>query len=453
MKAVEWLGDEGTIGERDRFGIRPFYYARIDGGVVWSESLEAVLAHPGVDATQLDEAAVADYLIHEVCLDASSTVYAHVRRLPPAHVLRMRGGELAVERYWSFPAPTRSSDAPARLEAALRASIRDCLTAPSAVVFMSGGLDSTTLATLAREVAPEVKLLAATSVYRTRIPDVEERYAIEAARSLGIDIRLFPLDGYDPLQALDDGTWTADPGALLSAPMSRDIHAAAAKHAPVAMHGHPADAVLEPALAPYLRGLGFFERIAALVRYTLVKRRPPYFFFRDLLGWPRRRVLPAPLPNWLRARPRPRGEKTSPLESPIWSNYFEWAHPSVTHAPIELVYPWFDVRVVEAALAMPPIPWLVDKHVLRELLRGRISETIRRRKKTFVSGDPWSVALPLSRPLEIEAAARYVDPGRFVAALRDAPALSNMALRAVALEYWLRELPSRVRALRGVNRA
>ncbi len=452
MKAVEWLGDEGTVGDRDRFGVRPFYYARIPGGVVWSESLEAVLAHPAVDATQLDEAAVADYLIDGVCLDAESTVYAHVRRLPPAHALRMRGGEPSVERYWSVPAPARRRDAPARLEAALRASIRDCLTAPSAVVFMSGGLDSSTLAALAREVAPEVKLLAATSVYRTRIPDVEEPYAVEAARSLGIDIRLFPLDGYGPLQALDDGTWTADPGALLSAPMSRDIHAAAAEHAPVAMHGHPADALLEPGLTPWLRGLGFFERIAALVRYTLVKRRPPYFFFRDLLGWPRRRVLPPPVPNWLRARPRP-PQETSALESPIWSNYFEWAHPSVTGAPIDVVYPWFDVRVVEAALAMPPVPWLVDKHVLRELLRGRVSETIRTRPKTFVAADPWRVALPLARPLEIEAAARYVDPARFASALRGAPALSNMTLRAVALEYWLRELPGRVHELRGVEHA
>jgi asparagine synthase (glutamine-hydrolysing) len=452
MNAMEWLGEEGLIGTRDRFGVRPFYYARISGGVVWSESLEAVLAHPAVDASELDEAAVADYLTHGVCLDAASTVYARIRRLPPAHELRIRRGELAVERYWSIPAPRRSSDAPARLEAALRASIRDCLTASSAVVFMSGGLDSTTLAALAHDVAPEVKLLAATSVYRTRIPDVEERFAVEAARSLGIDIRVFPLDDYDPLQALDDGVWTADPGALLSAPMSREIHTAVAEYAPIAMHGHPADALLEVALTPYLRGLDFLERIAALVRYTLVKRRPPYFFFRDLLGWPHRHAVPALLPNWLRVRPRPRRE-TSALESAIWTNYFEWAHPSVTGAPIHVVYPWLDVRVVEAALAMPPIPWLVDKHVLRELLRGRISETIRTRQKTFIPGDPWSVALPLARPLEIEAAARYVDPARFAAALRDAPVLSNMALRAVALEYWLRELPSRVRALQGGNHA
>jgi asparagine synthase (glutamine-hydrolysing) len=443
---------DAVIGRRDPFGARPFYYARVDGGVVWSESLEDVLAHPEVDAAQLDEGAVADYLTHGVCFDAASTIYAHVRRLPPAHELRMRGGALSVERYWSLPAPVRTRDAPAKLEAALRASIRDCLTAPSAVVFMSGGLDSTTLAALAREVAPEVELLAATSVYRSRIRDEEERYAIEAAHSMGIGIRCFPLDDYDPLQALDEGLWTADPGALLSAPMSRDIHAAVAHHAPVAMHGHPADALLEPALTPYLRGLGFFERIAALVRYTLVKRRPPYFFLRELLGRRTRHRAPVPLPDWLRARPR-RRQETSALESAAWANYFEWAHPSVTRAPIDVVYPWLDVRVVEAALGMPAIPWLIDKHVLRELLRGRISETIRTRQKTFVGSDPWTVALPVRRSLEIEAAARYIDPDRFAAAVRGATVLSNMALRAVALEYWLRELPGRVRVLRGAVRA
>jgi asparagine synthase (glutamine-hydrolysing) len=449
---VNVVTTEGFVARRDRFGVRPFYYARIDGGVVWSESLEEVLSHPGVDALQLDDDAVAGYLADGVSLDAEATVYANIRRLPPAHELHLRDREPVAQRYWSLPAPARSSDAPKKLEAALRDSIRDCLTAPSAVVFMSGGLDSTTLAALAREVAPEVKLLAATSVYRSRIPDVEEAYAVEAARSIGIPIRLFPLDGFHALQALEEGVWTADPGALISAPASRHIHAEAAKHAPVAMHGHPADALLHVALTPYLRGLGFFERIAALVRFTLFRRRPPYFFVRDLIGWPPRHHVPSPLPDWLRVRPRPEQE-TPPLESAAWANYYEWAHPSFTKAAIDVVYPWLDERVVEAALAMPPIPWLVDKEVLRRLLRGRISETVRTRKKTYMQADPWSIALPVVRSLEIEAASRWIDPARFAGAIRLAPVLSNATLRAVALEYWLRELPGRVHSLRGSNHA
>lgn len=433
--------------ERDPFGVQPFYYSRAGRHLVVSESLEAMLSHPEVPL-DLDDRAAVNYVEDGVCADAEATVFAHIRRIAPGHRLHWQRGELTIHRYWSVPEPgPPRRDAPARLEEALREAIRERLTAPSAVVFMSGGLDSTTLAALAREVAPEVELLAMTSVYRSRIPSVEERYATEAARSIGIDIRCFPLDDYPALQALEEGIWTADPGALLSAPASRDIHARAARHAPVAMHGHPADAVLAADLKSYLRSLPPLRLFAALVRYTIVKRRPPYFFFRR-----QRERAPAPRPLWLRMRGY-EWKVTNALDSPAWSNYFEWAHPAVTGAPIELVYPWLDTRVVDAAMALAPVPWLIDKHVVRELLRGRVSEVIRRRPKTFVPGDPWQAPLPAPRLLEIEAASRYIDPAGFREALRGARALSNMTLRAVALEYWLRELPSQVARLRSTNRA
>jgi asparagine synthase (glutamine-hydrolysing) len=432
---------------RDPFGVQPLFYARAGRGLVYSDSLEGLLAHRGV-SLELDDRSIGDYLAYAVCADAAATAYALVKRLPPGHRLQFRRGELTISRYWSVPGrQPPSRDAPARLEAALRDAIRERLTAPTAVVFMSGGLDSPTLAALAREVAPDVELLAITSVYRTRIDDVEERYAVEAARSIGIDIRCFPLDGYSPLQALDEGAWTADPGALLTWPMSRDVHAMAAKHAPIAMHGHPADAVLEIDLKGYLRSLPPLQLFAALVRYTVARRRPPYFFFRR-----QRRPAPVPSPRWLLAEAHEENV-TRPLDSAVWSNYFEWAYPRVTGAAIGLVYPWLDTRVVEAAMAMPPVPWLVNKHVVRELLRGRVSETIRRRPKTYLRGDPYQVALPLARSLEIDAASRYVDPVAFRETLREAHTLSNMTLRAVALEYWLRELPGRVERLRSTIRA
>jgi asparagine synthase (glutamine-hydrolysing) len=440
---------DGVV-KRDLFGVHPLFYARVSGGVVHSESLEEVLAHPEVRFDELDERAVGDYLANGVCGDAAATVFAHVRRVPPAHALTVRNGEAEISRYWSLPSPKVSRDAPAQLEAALRASIREKLTASKAVIFMSGGLDSTTLAALAREVAPDVELLAQTSVYRTRMLSEEEFFAREAARSMGINIRVVPLDEYTPLQALEEKWWTADPGALLTAPASRALHAAAVKHAPLAMHGHPADAILAADLTSHLRSLGFLERIAALVRYTIAIRRPPYFFFRELLQG--REWQPDPLPSWLLARPHLRVE-THPLESPIWSSYFEWAHPSTTRTPLEVVYPWFDERVIEAAMAMPPIPWLVEKHVLRRLLHGRVSDTVRLRKKSWLQGDPWRVELPVPHSLEIEAAARYIDPQRFRAALSGARSLSNTTLRAIAFEYWLRELPQRIKTGPGLIRA
>lgn len=177
--------------------------------------------------------------------DYEATIYAQVRRLPPAHTLSIRRGSLLVRRYWTLPegqSPRR--DAPERLEAALEAAVADRAAKPSAIVFMSGGLDSTSIAALTREQRPNIRLQAFTSVYRTRIADTEEPYAVEAARSIGIPIRLFALDDYAPLDVIEQGLWTADPGPLLTASMTRDIYSVAARDAPVALHGHPADALL-----------------------------------------------------------------------------------------------------------------------------------------------------------------------------------------------------------------
>lgn len=425
------LHDEEThdsFAARDRFGIRPCYLARIHGALLVSNSLEAILARPEVDTVTLDERAVADYVYNGIPSDTEATIYAHVKRLPPARVL----SQGRVQRYWSLQHREVRTDAPAQLEAALQQAVADRLTTSSAVVFMSGGLDSTTLAAIAHERNPHTHILAATSVYRTRIADVEESFAAEAARSIGIPIRFFALDEWSPLHSLENGEWTAEPGPLLTKSMTRAIYSAAAEHAPIAMHGHPADAVLLADLQREIRALIDARRFGAiassLVAYTRIKRRMPWFFLRALFK---------------RGR-----DATHPLESPMWSSLFEWAHPLQTGAPIELVYPWSDLRVIDAAMALDPFPWLVDKHVLRELLRNRVSETIRTRPKAFVSGDPWRVALKPEQEIDLEAASPYIDVAAFARAARESQELRDETLRAVALAYWVRERPHAIARLR-----
>ncbi|HYC59558.1 MAG TPA: asparagine synthase-related protein [Thermoanaerobaculia bacterium] len=420
---------------RDRFGIRPCYLARIDDALLVSNSLEAILARREVDADTLDDRAVADYLDSGIPSDAEATIYAHVKRLAPAHVL----SQGRVRRYWSLNwnrnNQRRRAESPPlqEFEAALQHAIADRTTTSSAIVFMSGGLDSTTLAALAHERDPHARILAATSVYRTRAGDVEESFAAEAARSIGIPIRFFALDQWSPLHSLESGEWTAEPGPLLTRSMTRAIYSAVAEHAPVAMHGHPADAVLSAdlqlAMRPLIDARRFGAIATALMRYARIKRRVPWFFLRELF-----------------ASSPPHAH---PLQSAMWSSLFEWAHPLQTGAPIELVYPWADLRVIDAALALDPFPWLIDKHVLRELLRNRVSESIRTRPKTFFRGDPWRVALTPEQPVDIDAASPYIDVAAFIKAVRESKELNEKSLRVVALAYWLRERPHALEHLRG----
>jgi hypothetical protein len=118
----------------------------------------------------------------------------------------------------------------------------------------------------------------------------------------------------------------------------------------------------------------------------------------------------------------------------------------LTRAPIELVYPFCDLRVIDAALAMPPFPWLVGKHVLREVLRGRVSENIRTRPKTFAQGNPWTVAV--REPPAIHAASRYIDPSRFRETVAATGMLRDETLRTVALDWWLQQRRRAIQDLR-----
>lgn len=426
------------VAVRDRFGVRPLYYARIGRGVIVSDSLAAVLAHPAVGAGDLDAAAITDYLAIANYGDASATVFSNIRRVPPAHRLSFRDGVLDVRRYWSAQEPRQliaPAEAPQRLADAIRRAVADRVRGDRALMFMSGGLDSTSIAALARESLPHVALAAGTSVYRHRIRDDEEQFATDAARSIGIPIHLFVLDDHPVLGSIDEGLWTPEPGPLLTAAMTKAIYTFSAEQAPVALHGHPADALLSAEVGPYVNRVastsGALAAARALAQYVRIRRRPPWFVLRGLGR-------------------RPTGLRSGTIDtllSPYWSSLFEWAHPLMTGAAIQLSYPFADARVVEAALALPPIPSLVDKHVLRELLRGRVSESVRTRRKSIVQGDPFRVRVATRDLLQIRHAAQYVDAGRFAETTRDG-VLSESSLRAVLLEYWLRELPGRVRQLR-----
>jgi asparagine synthase (glutamine-hydrolysing) len=138
---------------RDRLGIKPLAYAAGAGRLVFGSEVKALLA-AGV-ARDLDPQAVHDYLSFGYVPGAQS-IFGEVRRLPPGHLLVARGGRVEESRWWSPPAPelepVRKSAAEwqAELRERLETVVRDHMVADVPVgVFLSGGLDSGTLAALA----------------------------------------------------------------------------------------------------------------------------------------------------------------------------------------------------------------------------------------------------------------------------------------------------------------
>src|SRR4051794_9137051 len=88
---------------RDRVGIKPLYYAIVDGMLVFGSELKCVTAS-GLVSAELDPGAIAAYLMLGFVPGPMSPL-KDVQKLMPGERLVIRDGQLTRERYWSFPKP------------------------------------------------------------------------------------------------------------------------------------------------------------------------------------------------------------------------------------------------------------------------------------------------------------------------------------------------------------
>lgn len=139
---------------RDRAGIVPLYYTVVDGTFVFASEIKAILQHPAVscriDLKALDQVFTFWHPIN------GRTLFQGIRALPPGCNLRFRNGRVSIERYWSFDFPAGNvrgsvADLAGRLRELLIDATRIRLRADVPVgAYLSGGLDSTTVAALVK---------------------------------------------------------------------------------------------------------------------------------------------------------------------------------------------------------------------------------------------------------------------------------------------------------------
>ena len=190
---------------RDRAGEKPLYYRETDTGLVFASEIRALTADPGFRA-EVDPLGIVRYLAHGF-FPAPLSPLRGVRKLPAAHLLvaHLEGaggagaapGRLEIRRYWDladwFPAPghrdRRSPDELAEgVDAHLRAAVarRSRSDVPFGV-FLSGGIDSSTLLSYVAEAqgpgVPSFSLGHGDPAFD------ESGYAAETARFFGADHR------------------------------------------------------------------------------------------------------------------------------------------------------------------------------------------------------------------------------------------------------------------------
>ena len=135
---------------RDPLGKKPLYYAQSEGWLLFGSELKALMTCPGVVRT-LDPCAIEDYFAYGYIPDPRS-IYTAVRKLPPAHRLIWRRGEVApvIEAFWDLPFDRPWSGDLRQAEAELCHRLREAtrLRMSSEVplgAFLSGGVDSSAI--------------------------------------------------------------------------------------------------------------------------------------------------------------------------------------------------------------------------------------------------------------------------------------------------------------------
>lgn len=174
---------------RDRFGIKPLYYAVLGKSLVFASELKSILKHPSVER-RLDVVALNEYLSFEY-VPSPRTIFKGVRKLPPGHTLVFSERGLKIEQYWDLRLgkserrpPVSWRDYKDRLRHELETAVTKEMVSDVPIgVLLSGGVDSSTvLAMMARAATSPVKSFAI--AFEEKSFD-ESRYARTVADALG----------------------------------------------------------------------------------------------------------------------------------------------------------------------------------------------------------------------------------------------------------------------------
>jgi asparagine synthase (glutamine-hydrolysing) len=140
---------------RDPVGMHPLFYAEARRVLLFSPSIETLLAHHNVSA-EIDRRYLVDRLTRR-WLEREGTCFASVRRLPPGHVMLVSGTGRRAHRYWNPVPPGRSigwireDEARERFPMLLEHAVGRCLSSGPAGISLSGGLDSCAVAMVATD--------------------------------------------------------------------------------------------------------------------------------------------------------------------------------------------------------------------------------------------------------------------------------------------------------------
>ncbi len=415
------------IAFRDLTGARPFFYSYCDGAIIFSNTLQAIVVS-GLVSRELDERFLGDFLLGHPDYDPSISVYRNIRRLPPGHLLEFDERGLAIRRIANMPVEDplllKEEEYIEEFRRLLREAVRDRLPPCDTTVLLSGGLDSTTIAAEAASLRKSgasdgnLRLRAFSVDSQPLFNDHETELAARFAARLGIACDVVHCGDELPFSHRDGPKEkfpepNLDPYFALSCSMYQQI----GKNSRVALSGSGGDELLRLQAWPYLRFLqkkkGLLSAFGTVVRYVASQRKIPPFGVgvksgaKRLLGRGEKQRMPL-LPKWLNsefARRMSLSDRWEEMNSSDPSRHefnpqaydlanglsvastLEVLDATWTGCSLEFRWPFMDRRLVRFMLRVPPVPWAMDKHLLRRSQIGTLPDEILHRCKAPLQDD------------------------------------------------------------------
>ncbi|MFT7546082.1 MAG: asparagine synthase (glutamine-hydrolyzing) [Gammaproteobacteria bacterium] len=239
--------DDILIVARDRYGIKPLIYHFNDDKLVFASELRALESMISSSSINME----AMHLFFNLnYIPGPSTIYENVQKLLPGEYLHVEGRKVSISRFYNndYNLQKESSlsfdQAKEKLKDLLDQAVQDRLIADVPVgTFLSGGLDSSIIATLASRHQNNIESFSVG--FKTNKYFDESNYAAMVAKKAGTNHNLILLEENDLLECIDDFLLAidepfADSSALAYFLLSKHTR----KKVTVALSGDGADELL-----------------------------------------------------------------------------------------------------------------------------------------------------------------------------------------------------------------
>lgn len=215
---------QSLFAARDRAGVKPFFFHKYDGGLIFGSEIKTLLAHPDVKP-RVNRLGLGEIFLIGPGRTPGASAFEEINELKPGECLTFDKNGFKIKKYWALKAAEHTDsfeETAEKIRLLLKDSIKRQLVSDVPLCcFLSGGLDSSIIsATAAEKYREEGEVLTTYSVDYTDNakyfkansfqPNSDDYYIDIMKDAIGSRHRKVILDNDDVASALYDATLARD---------------------------------------------------------------------------------------------------------------------------------------------------------------------------------------------------------------------------------------------------